>query len=120
MNIQWTIGTVTVAVAMVIVFSFFAASLANADAGGDKVFKQVMKECKHKQTEDVIGFIVIPGSMGRAPTLKEIDEYVGSESAYKTSIKGFSECWTRERWKIFARSELMEQRAEFNKATQHK
>lgn len=115
MKIQWTIGTVTVAVAMVIVFGFLITGLAHGEEAG-QVSLEVMKACKHQDTDQVIIPIGVPGVMGRAPTLKEIDEYVASEKMFKQTTAGFSPCWTRERWKRYTRATFMEERAIWDKA----
>ncbi len=115
MKIQWTIGTVTVAVAMVIVFGFLITGLAHGEEAG-QVSLEVMKACKHHDTDEVLIPVMMPGSMGRAPTLKEIDEYVASEKLFKETTKGSSPCWTRERWKRYTRATFMEQRASWEKA----
>ena len=115
MKIEWTLGKVAVAVAMLIVLINVVVTVAHGEEAG-KVFLEVMKACKHKDTDQVIIPIAIPGVMGRAPTIKEIDEYVASEKMYKQTTAGFSLCWTRERWKRYARATFMEERAVWDKA----
>ena len=110
MKIEWTLGKITVAIATVIVLGFCAAAIAKAEGEDVKVFKEVMKACKHSDTGEAMLFFPIPMGNMPPPTLKEIDAYVNSEEKYKKSVEGSSPCWTRARWKIYARAELMRQR----------
>ena len=110
MKIEWTLGKITVAIATVIVLSYFVASVAQAETDQDKVFKEVMKECKHTETSDALIFFPIPMGNMPPPTLKEIEIYVNSQENYKKSVAESSPCWTYARWKIYARAELMKQR----------
>lgn len=116
MKIEWTLGKITVAIATVIVLGFCAAAIAKAEGEDVKVFKEVMKACKHSDTGEAMLFFPIPMGNMPPPTLKEIDAYVNSEEKYKKSVEGSSPCWTRERWKIYMRSVLMEQRQQVRKA----
>jgi hypothetical protein len=116
MKIQWTIGNITMTIAIGVVLAFLVAELAHAEESG-KVMLEVMKACKHQDTGEALITNVIPGSFGRPPTLKEINEYVASDEQFKASTQGSSPCWTKDRWKRYVRANFMEERAIWEKSS---